>query len=99
MPTSASTGTRQVKTSGPKDEPKAKKPETKVDPADPTTVPTPDGAAVVTRPEDVVGGVRVDLPPSPPQNQDGPAPLADPNGVGVVQGTRDDGSVFLIQQD
>jgi hypothetical protein len=92
VPTSASTGTQQVQTRK-KDTAEAKKAAKAAHPS------SPDGAPVVTRPEDVVGGVRVDLEPSPPQDQEGPAPLADHNGVGIVQGTREDGSAFLIQQD
>lgn len=55
---------------------------------------TPDGAPVVTREEDVVGGVRVDLPPSAPAAYR--PPLADPNRHGIVQATRPDGSEVMV---
>jgi SAP domain len=67
---------------------------TEVIASDSTERNTPDGAPVVTREEDVVGGVRVDLPPSAPAAYR--PPLADPNRAGIVQATRPDGSQVLV---
>jgi hypothetical protein len=88
MPTSASTGTEQTSTAG-----KTSK-ATKEAPA--SDVNTPDGAPVVTKPEDVVGGVRVNIPPDAP-NPDA-FDIAAHQG-GTMQVMRPDGTMVSLDTD
>lgn len=57
---------------------------------------TPDGAIVVTREEDVVGGVRVDLPPSAPSS---PSTTEAIRQGGTVQVTRPDGTQVSLDSN
>lgn len=106
MPTSASTGTEQLSTAG---KTKTKAPAAKdldvkdeavantelVDNAG-TDRNTPDGAPVVTSEADVVGGVRVDLPPSAPASESVDVPATQ---GGTVQVARPDGTFANVNTD
>ena len=58
---------------------------------------TPDGAAVVTREEDVVGGVRVDLPPSAPASPSAVSMVGRQGGT--LQVARPDGTFVNLNTD
>jgi hypothetical protein len=106
MPTSASTGTKNVKSSGSsksdkKDDVKQVKPDhapkpeqTPAQAEGKSELNSPDGAPIKTDPDDVQPGDRADLPPMPPQ--DGPQPLADHNNSGVVHAVTRQGAHVSI---
>lgn len=104
MPTSASTGTGQVSTAGKTAKPKAKDLDVKDEAVANTELVdnagsdrnTPDGAPVVTSEADVVGGVRVDLPPSAPASDSVDVPSTQ---GGTVQVARPDGTFANVNTD
>lgn len=90
MPTSASTGTKQVKSSGKsdkKDAPKAPK----------SGLNSPDGAPIKTNADDVKPGDRVDLAPTAPQDRE--APVADHNNSGVIHAVTRKGAHVSVAVD
>lgn len=107
MPTSASTGTKQVQKKDKSDEkaaevaaegvkpdhaPKAE--QTPKQSKGKSELNSPDGAKIKTDPDDVQPGDRADLPPSPPQNE--AQPVADHNNSGVIHAVTRQGAHVSI---